>query len=421
MSIYSRALAVALTIASSAEAQQSLSPFLGVGSISSVGKNSAAVAASAFVLEPGALLESPRGSMLARWSAPVGPTSFTMTDADLAGRFRLFASKRVETSFFASANYDHTTFNTMANASSSARLQIGTTSPARGFQWAAGVDGWRSNLNGSGVVVPSTSISGWIRRFGLSFTAELSARGLPGSTSVQGDTIGHGWILDTAGLARVAAQLRNDTLHIGPIFPFDAGQAIYATKRISDDHTFGDATLRVSGMLMAFGVDGQAGLGVATGGRMRRYGSLILTRWISPGFALTGGVVLQPPEPGAVTGRTGGLLGIRLAPGSGFFPHFVNAPKVGAAECVVRIVDGNATIEIRAPSATHVELSGDFTRWTPASLEHGTGDRWTITTRLTPGLHRFVVRIDGGSWLPAPGLPQTVDAYEGTVSVIVSP
>jgi hypothetical protein len=293
-------------------------------------------------------------------------------------------------------------------------------SPAQGFQWAAGVDGWRSRLNGTAVVVPATSVSGWIRRFGLSFTAELSARGLPGSTSVRGDTIGHSWILDSASLARAAAQLGRDTIQ-GPIFPFEPGNPIYGTKRVHDDHTFGDATLRVSGMLMSLGVDGQAGAGIATGGRTRSYGSLILTRWISPGFALTGGVVIQPPEPGAIRGRTGGRLGIRLAPGPHLFPHFVNAPKVGAASCSVQISDGAATIEVRAPSASHVELSGDFTRWTPTTLERGKGDRWTFTTRLSPGVHRFVVRVDGGSWLPAPGLPQSVDAYEGTVSVIVAP
>lgn len=423
MSIYSsavsRAASLGFTLAANLAAQ-SWSPFVGVGSISSAGRTSVAAGASAFVVEPGMLAESPRGSMLARWSSPVSATTVDLTDADLAGRLRLFASRRVETSFFASATYDHSAFNTMTNAGSSARLQIGTLSPTQGFQWAAGVDGWRSRINGNGVVVPATSIGGWIRRLGLSFTAELSARGLPGSTSVRGDTVGHSWILDSASLARAATQLQRDTLH-GPLFPFEPGDPVYGTKRVHDDHTFGDATLRVSGMLMSLGIDGQAGVGVATGGRTRSYGSLILTNWISPGFALTGGVVIQPPEPGAVGGRTGGLFGIRLAPGPHLFPHFVNAPKVGAASCSVQITDGGATIEVRAPAANHVELSGDFTRWTPASLERGKGDRWTFRTRLSPGVHRFVVRVDGGSWLPAPGLPQSVDAYEGTVSVIVAP
>jgi hypothetical protein len=31
---------------------------------------------------------------------------------------------------------------------------------ARGLQFGAGVDGWRSNINGNSVVVPATTISG---------------------------------------------------------------------------------------------------------------------------------------------------------------------------------------------------------------------------------------------------------------------
>src|SRR5207244_2776136 len=108
----------------------------------------------------------------------------------------------------------------------------------------------------------------------------------------------------------------------------------------------------------------------------------------------------RPAASGArcVGRRAGGLLGIRLASGPRLFPHFVNAPKVGASTCSVRLSDGSATIEVRAPAASHVELSGDFTRWSPVTFEHVGGDRWTLTTRLAPGLHRFVVRVDGGSW-----------------------
>ena len=206
--------------------------------------------------------------MLARWSAPVTPSAFQITDADLAARLRLWSSRRVETSFLATANYDHTTFSSMANAASTVRLQVGTTSPVHGFQWAAGVDGWRSTLNGSGVIVPATSISGWIRRFGLSFIGELSARALPGSMTTRGDTIGHQWDFDSASVAR-AASYSVDTLtgQPTPIFPFVPGAPIYGTRKVSDGHTFGDASLRVSGALMSFGIDGLAGVGVATGGR----------------------------------------------------------------------------------------------------------------------------------------------------------
>jgi hypothetical protein len=409
-------MVAAVVAASAAGAQQTWTPFVGLGSASSAGPRSSIAGVAPLVVEPGALIESGRGSILARWSAPVAAQPFQLTDADLAMRARFFSGRRVEGSLMATAQYDHGSLDAIAAASSAVRLQFGTTGSSRGLQFGAGVDGWRSSINRNGVVVPATTISGWIRRFGLSFSAEISARSLPGRASSREDSARFSFIPDSSGIRSLS---RADTV-INPYVPSSPVSSQPSTPA-NEGRAFGEAALRVSGMLMSFGIDGHAGVGFAAGGQARGFGSIILTKWISPGFAFTGGVVVQPPEPGSSARRAGGLLGIRLASGPRLFPHFVNAPKVGASSSSVRVVDGNTTIEIRAPAASHVELSGDFTRWRPASLEHVGGDRWTLTTRLAPGLHRFVVRVDGGSWLPAPGLPQAVDAYEGTVSVIVAP
>lgn len=420
-SIVSRSAAAALLVSAAAGAQQTWSPFVGFGSASSAGPRPSMPGVSGFVVEPGALVESERGSILARWSAPIASQGFQLTDADLAMRARFFSSKLAEGSLVATARYDHGPLDALASANSAVRLQVGTTGSTRGLQFGAGVDSWRSNINGNAVVVPATTISGWIRRFGLSFSAELSARSLPGRSRVSGDTARFTFVPDSFGRRSMTAGA--DTAITGnPYVPSPAPPtSAQPTTQRTEALAFGEAALRVSGMLMSFGIDGHAGLGFAAGGQARGFGSLILTKWISPGLAFTGGVVLQPPEPGSSARRAGGLLGIRLASGPRLFPHFVNAPKVGASSCSVRLIDGNVTIELRAPSASHVELSGDFTRWRPMTFEHVGGDRWTLTTRLGPGVHRFVVRVDGGTWLPAPGLPQAVDAYEGTVSVIVAP
>jgi len=421
MSIYSSCVtraAAALIIAAAADAQQTWTPFIGLGSASSAGPRRSMAGVSPLVVEPGALIESGRGSLLARWSAPVVAPTFQLTDADLAMRAQFFSSRRAEASFTATARYDHGSLDAFATANSALRLQIGTTGSSRGLQFGAGVDSWRSNINGNGVVVPATTISGWIRRFGLSFSAEISARSLPGSSSSSTDTARFNIVPDSFARRSVSG---SDTAITGNPYVPSAPVSSQPVTQTVEGRAFGEAALRVSGMLMSFGIDGHAGVGLAAGGQARGFGSLILTKWISPGFAFTGGVVVQPPEPNSSARRAGGLLGIRLASGPRLFPHFVNAPKVGASSSSVRLVDGNATIEIRAPAASHVELSGDFTRWRPVTFEHVGGDRWTLTMRLSPGLHRFVVRVDGGTWLPAPGLPQAVDAYEGTVSVIVAP
>lgn len=424
MSIYSSTVlraAAALFIAAAAGAQQTWSPFVGFGSASSGGPRRPASGVSSLVVEPGALFESGRGSMLARWSAPVASPSFQVNDADFAMRARFISSKRAETSVVATARYDRGSLDALASANSAVRLQIGTTGSTRGFQFGAGVDSWRSSINRTGVVVPATTISGWIRRFGLSFSAELSARALPGGSTSSIDTARFLFVPDS--FARRSVSGAADTAISGnPYVPSPAPPtSAQPTSQGADGRAFGEAALRVSGMLMSLGIDGHAGVGLASGSQARGFGSLILTKWVSPGFAFTGGVVVQPPEPGSSGRRAGGLLGIRLASGPRLLPHFVNAPKVGASSCSVRLVDGGATIEVRAPAAGHVEISGDFTRWRPMMLEHLGGDRWTLTTRLLPGVHRFVVRVDGGTWLPAPGLPQAVDAYEGRVSVIVAP
>ena len=301
----------------------------------------------------------------------------------------IFLQQLAEGSLLATARYDHGPLDALASANSAVRLQVGTTGSTRGLQFGAGVDSWRSNINGNGVVVPATTISGWIRRFGLSFSAELSARSLPGRSRVSGDTARFTFVPDSFGRRSMTAGA--DTAITGnPYVPSPAPPtSAQPTTRRTEALAFGEAALRVSGMLMSFGIDGHAGLGFAAGGQARGFGSLILTKWISPGLAFTGGVVLQPPEPGSSARRAGGLLGIRLASGPRLFPHFVNAPKVGASSCSVRLIDGNVTIELRAPSASHVELSGDFTRWRPMTFEHVGGDRWTLTTRLVPGVHRF--------------------------------
>ncbi len=435
MSVYSSSIvtvtAALLVSASPAGAQQTWSPFIGVASAPSAGPPSSVAGVSPFVVEPGALVEAPRGSMLARWSAPVTTTSLQLTDADLALRLRLRSLGRFESSLLADSRYDHSSWLSAAEANGTLRLQLGTASGSRGFQFGAGVDGWRSTITRNATLAPTASISGWIRRFGLSFSAEVSARAIPGTNRSMsaGDTVSIGGVDSGAlhsrrplnGPSLAQADTAIPYYPPAPAAPFTPAPARHETSVITDGHAFGDAALRVSGILMSLGIDGLAGIGVSTGGRARGYGSLILTRWISSGFALTGGVVLQPPEPGSSGGRAGGLLGIRLAQGPRLLPHFVNAPKVGASSCTIRILDGTATIEVRAPAASHVELSGDFTRWLPASLDRAAGDKWTLAARLAPGVHRFVVRIDGGAWLPVPGLPQAVDSYEGTVSVIVAP
>jgi hypothetical protein len=85
-----------------------------------------------------------------------------------------------------------------------------------------------------------------------------------------------------------------------------------------------------------------------------------------------------------------------------------------------KIDDRTWTLEVRAPGARLVELIGDFTSWEAIALERVSGDRWTTTVLLDPGVHQVNLRVDGGAWTPPPGAPTTADGYGGTTGVVVA-
>jgi len=382
-------------------AQQVWAPFIG---LSSAPTGPLSPASSSLILAPGARLETSRASVLAQWGTTFEQSTPRFDNADLSARTTLTRSPRFESALTASGQYDRGYLIGGASSNAKARIQVGSTSPARGLQLGVGVDSWRSST--SSIAAPATTLSAWIRRFGLSFSAEVSGRQI-GIERNPGDT---GFVtVDSARLRQMLAS--GQSVDSMPL------TRIYSSPGIRN---FGEGRFRVSGAIMSIGIDGEAGSTLATGGGSRTFGSLILTRWLTPSFALTGGVILQPTVPG-VAQRRGALLGIRLANGPRLLPRLINAPKPAAATCSVRYGDADATVEVEAPGASHVEISGDFTRWRPVILERKSGDRWAATAAITPGVHHVVVRVDGGEWAPPPGLPQAVDLYEGTVGVIVAP
>ena len=93
----------------------------------------------------------------------------------------------------------------------------------------------------------------------------------------------------------------------------------------------------------------------------------------------------------------------------------------GAVTLLVREdgAGGARAILLRAPGATRVELSADFTGWQPAEARHVGGELWELRVRVAPGLHRLVVRLDGGRWTVPAGLPPAPDDFGGEVGVLV--
>lgn len=92
----------------------------------------------------------------------------------------------------------------------------------------------------------------------------------------------------------------------------------------------------------------------------------------------------------------------------------------GATISVQRIDASNRRFEIRGVKASRVEVMGDFTDWSPLSLEM-VGDVWRCDRAVTPGLHRIAIRIDGGEWIAPANIPSTADDLGGVVGLITVP
>jgi hypothetical protein len=74
-------------------------------------------------------------------------------------------------------------------------------------------------------------------------------------------------------------------------------------------------------------------------------------------------------------------------------------------------------ISIVSPAGATVELMGDFTGWKAVTLTRA-GDAWVTTQLLTPGLHRLMVRVDGGPWMVPRNLAPGTDELGGRVGLI---
>ena len=80
---------------------------------------------------------------------------------------------------------------------------------------------------------------------------------------------------------------------------------------------------------------------------------------------------------------------------------------------------GTVALRVRAPGADSVEITGDFTGWSPVRLERTSEGVWAGSFSLPPGQYQMNLRINGGSWLVPPGLLSLKDEFGGSVGLLV--
>lgn len=171
--------------------------------------------------------------------------------------------------------------------------------------------------------------------------------------------------------------------------------------------------------------------GTTIGGTGRRWGSVAATTWLAPrfGLVLSGGtypIDLTQGFPGGrfitlsvrlrsepATTAVGGSSDRRVgtgASGENREPAITfHATSVGA---------GQVRLEIAAPGATSVEVSGDFTAWKPVQLTRA-GSSWVAALPIARGTHQMNIRLNGGPWVVPPGLTPISDEFGGSAGLLV--
>jgi hypothetical protein len=76
-------------------------------------------------------------------------------------------------------------------------------------------------------------------------------------------------------------------------------------------------------------------------------------------------------------------------------------------------------VKVHVRDVASAEIAGDFTDWKPVALERLHGGWWYQVLRVTPGVHRVQLRLDGGPWQSPPGLPRADDGPGGPSATLV--
>ena len=286
-------------------------------------------------------------------------------------------------------------------------LRIGTRSPTLGVRVGAGA--LAARVPGYATVAPSAQIGGWFRLLGISASGEFAMGTRPGVGSV--DTVMPRTVLDTG------YTITTDT----GVISVPAGSHVeWVPVRLQQGlrRNFNEARFALGARFYNVFVDGAGGLVFSEQGGTRGYAMLTATRWIAPRVALIAGAGKRLVDP--VSGLTQRSLtfGVRVA-AQRVASGLVDAPNAQPTQLAVSRLGDHVRLSLRVPGARHVEIAGDFTEWSPVALRQEHGDVWAVSVPLAPGVYRINVRVDGGEWMPPPGASRTVDAYEGTVGVLV--
>jgi hypothetical protein len=308
----------------------------------------------------------------------------------------------------------------------------------------ATADSWTGQGLAIGSVVGPTAgaarwqLDGAVSAFGetsalTTTSADLAARGRIGS-SIRGGALGAGigaisqgtthnpvyraqgdawWSIDDKRLVVNVALTRTRSL-FGVSSTVQAAPPIVSYLDVGANwrHDAGGLSFGAGG-----GVRGQNGPSRTTSA----WGAFDGAVWLTPQIALAAGagrtlddVVRGVPHATFVS------FALRIAAQSHATVFTRRAMVAGPRISAERLNDELRRIDVRADSASRVEIMGDFTNWAPIPLERA-GDAWRLDRAIPPGPHRIAIRLDGGPWIVPVNLPRVDDDFGGTVGIITVP
>ena len=162
----------------------------------------------------------------------------------------------------------------------------------------------------------------------------------------------------------------------------------------------------------------------------KSWASVSATRIINPRFAvaLSGGTYPIDPTQGFPGGRFISLAlrintGGRRAP---LAPIRLGEASEQPAEAVIKFsatrdARGVVTFTATVPAAERVEITGDFTNWTPVAMTANPASpgEWVARLPVDAGKYQMNLRVNGGKWLAPPGTLPMLDEFGGTVGLLV--
>src|SRR5262245_22381434 len=376
---------------------------------------------SAMRLAPSIQFEFPRATLKARGSAFVSEQALQLADGIVSGTFTSPTVYGVRAEMIGNASRavdDRSLGNDQVDVQTRVHLQFRQRA---GLWFGGGVARpWRLSVVSSADVADAgmwAKLGDAARAFGVAtFTATFTNFSFTKIESVHDTT-------SALSCATAPGPALGTNVALKPLF----NQATSATGACERQSRFGDLEGSLHWDLGALEVTAQYGHRFGdwydVTADSRRWSAATGTVWLNDRVAVIAGGGRQPALPlRGIPARRYAMAGLELA----YWPLAKSSVPVSLPHSpLVKSFEHHAgtaglqKIIIRVGGVETVDVTGDFSDWSPLTLVRRGRDLWELSAPMSPGVHLIKVRVDKGQWVAPPNLPTTKDGFSGEVGLMV--